>query len=232
MSRLGLAPGDVVDVGRLRVLRDEALVSEATHIALRYLSVRPRSRRELEIRLQRKSIAAEFVDAALARCEELGHVDDRAFAAALARDRIRLRPCGVFRLRAELRRRGVSEADAEAGIGQAFRDERVTEEELLARAAAGRAERLRRLAAPVADRRLFAFLRRRGFASGDIRAWMAAREERTPSRGDTPSSAAGYGSVSAGGGGPSSAPDRGPDSVGDEGAVGARDGESDDERSA
>lgn len=183
VSRLALEPGDPVDLRRLRALRAEALASEATHIALRYLSVRPRSRRELELRLLRKGVAAEFIDAALARCEELGHVDDRAFAAALARDRIRLRPCGVFRLRIELGRRGVSDADAESGIRQAFRDERVTEQELLERAAAGRVDRLRRLEPRVAKRRLFSFLRRRGFAPGDIRAWMA-REERAVAEGD------------------------------------------------
>lgn len=195
VRRLGLAPGDAVDLERLRSLRDQALAAEATHIALRYLSVRPRSRRELELRLRRKGVAPRLIEPALARCAELGYVDDRAFAAALSRDRIRLRPSGRRRLRDELRSRGVSEADAEAGIQEAFRDERVTEEELLERAARARADRMRRLKLDVAKRRLFRFLRRRGFDAGGIHAWLAAWEAE---RGDGPDESNGSGDVAYG----------------------------------
>lgn len=105
----------------------------------------------------------------MARCGELGYVDDRAFAAAFVRDRIRLKPRGVFRLRAELREKGVGESDAEAGIRRAFRETGTTERELLERAARKRWRRVGSDEPRTARRRLFEYLRRRGFPYAEIR---------------------------------------------------------------
>jgi regulatory protein len=172
VGALGLAVGDRLSEADLDALNRVAGTAEAIRIALRYLSVRPRSRRELELQLLGKGIDDNRVGAVLERCDELGYLDDRAFAAALARDRIRLRPCGVRSLEADLRSRGVSPDDASAGIRAAMEEEGVSEAELLERAAARRAASLAGLAPDIAARRLFAFLRRRGFAAADAREWI------------------------------------------------------------
>lgn len=169
---LGLARGDVIEDGRLRELESTAERAEAIRIALRYLSVRPRSRKELALHLQKKKVAGPAGEEALRRCDELGYLDDAMFAAAFARDRIRLRPCGVRRLMMDLRSKGVSEGDAALGIRQAMEDERVDESELLDRAARKRARSLARLEPEVARRRLFAFLTRRGFPGQAVRGWL------------------------------------------------------------
>ncbi len=170
--RLGLAVGDRVGDGLLTKLRNAADRAEAIRVAGRYLEARPRSRRELERRLARETLPPGPVSEAVAYWAARGYLDDRAFSAALARDRIRLRPCGEFRLRRELASRGVSEADAIEGIRQAFEEERVTEGELLDRAAARRWRALRGVPRDVATRRLLDFLSRRGFAAGPSREWV------------------------------------------------------------
>lgn len=169
---LGLSRGDDIESSAVAALLVQAERAEAMRIALSYLSVRPRSRHEVSIRLRQKGISALAGDAALERCDELGYLDDVAFAAAFARDRIRLKPCGVRRMKSDLRGRGVLEADALAGISEAFRDERTTESELLERAARRRARGLKNKDPEVARRRLFAFLTRRGFGGADVRAWL------------------------------------------------------------
>ncbi|MFV1987856.1 MAG: regulatory protein RecX [Gemmatimonadota bacterium] len=169
---LGLARGDTIDSGRLGELESAAERAEAIRIALRYLSFRPRSRQELVRQLRKKEVAEEPRDEALRRCEELGYLDDVAFAAAFSRDRIRLNPCGVRKMTTELRARGVSALDAASGIRDAMREERVEESELLDRAARKRARSLERLEPEVATRRLFAFLTRRGFPAAEIHGWM------------------------------------------------------------
>lgn len=169
---LGLSRGDEIDESAFGDLQTGAERAEAMRIALGYLSVRPRSRHEVAVRLRRKGIGAIAGEAALERCDELGYLDDVAFAAAFARDRIRLKPCGSRRMMSDLRGRGVLEADARAGIEEAFRDERTTEEELLERAARRRARSLRQRDPEVARRRLFAFLTRRGFDAFRVRAWL------------------------------------------------------------
>ena len=142
---------------------------EAWNAVLSYLSYRSRSCRELERHLRRRGYEQNLVDRALHRCGELGLVDDRAFAAAFSRDRIRLRPRGVIRLEAELLRKGVSREDAEAGIRAAFKDEELTELELLEATARRRWRRLAAADPSTARRRLFGHLARSGFPIDDVR---------------------------------------------------------------
>jgi len=137
--------------------------------ALRHLSVRPRSRAELERHLRRRGVPPERIPPVLARCAELGYLDDRAFATAMVRDRIRLRPRGLARLRAELREKGVEAGDAEAGIRGAFEEAGVTEADLLERAAEQRWRTLGGFPPAIRRRRLTAYLVRRGFPRVDIR---------------------------------------------------------------
>ena len=158
----------------LEGVRSSAGRAEAMRIGLRYLSVRPRSRREVERRMRRDRIDAAAIEHALERLTSLGYLDDAAFAAAFARDRIRLRPCGERRMRSDLLTRGVSPGAAERGIREAMAEEAVTEDELLERVAARRASRLKGTDPARARRRLFDYLARRGFAPGGIRAWIEA----------------------------------------------------------
>ena len=72
----------------------------------------------------------------------------------------------------ELLGKGVSRADAGAGIEEALRDEDVTEADLLERAARKRAARLRASDPERAARRLMSYLVRRGFPPDRARAWI------------------------------------------------------------
>jgi regulatory protein len=109
------------------------------------------------------------VERVVSRCRELGYVDDEEYAVAHVRDRIRLKPRGRFRLRMELRKKGISDRDAEAAIDRAFREEEVTEHDLLERAARKRWESRRSDDPETVRRRLYGYLRRRGFRGAEIR---------------------------------------------------------------
>lgn len=109
------------------------------------------------------------MEAALERCAELGYLDDRAFAAAYARDRIRLRPRAPALMEAELRRKGVSSEDARRGIARAMEDEDTSEEALLRRAARRRWRVLRGREPEVARPKLLGYLARRGFRAAAAR---------------------------------------------------------------
>ena len=177
VGRLGLAAGTEIDQAELAAVQEAAEYAEASRVALRYLSVRPRTRREVESRLRRADLRSEAIEHAVERLFDLGYLNDRSFAAAYARDRIRLRPCGVRRMRSDLWSKGVASHDAEAGIQEAMAQERITERDLLERVAGARAARLASLDPVVARRRLFGFLERRGFALSSIRAWIESHWE-------------------------------------------------------
>ena len=172
VHRLRLDVGLTLGSAELDAVRVAGGRAEAMFVGLRYLSVRPRSRREVERRLWRDRIDQAAIEHALERLAALGYLDDAQFAASFARDRIRLRPCGVRRMQSDLLARGVSREDADRGIREAMAEEGATEEALLERVAAARARRLAGVDPAKARRRLFDYLARRGFAAGSVRAWI------------------------------------------------------------
>jgi regulatory protein len=81
---------------------------------LRLLGGRAHSRVELQRKLARRGYTSEEVDAALARLEELGYLNDLAFAEGLVRVRSASR--GPRALSAELAKRGVGRAQADRAL--------------------------------------------------------------------------------------------------------------------
>lgn len=164
-----LQEGQILDGTELEALGTEVALAEALSAALSCLAYRPRSRTELQRHLRRKGHAEGPAQTAIGRCEELGYINDRAFALSFVRDRIRFRPSGRRRLMSELRARGVGAADADAALEEAFREFAVSELDLLRQSAVRRARALRSVERSAARRRLFGYLLRRGFAGADVR---------------------------------------------------------------
>ena len=169
--RLCVSIGDELTDEQVGRIVHASELAEAKESALRYLSYRPRTRAEVLRHLRGKGLEVH-AEAVLGRCEELGYVDDEAYALAFARERIRLRPRGVPRLVSELLSRGVSRDVAERAAVAALEEEDVTEEELLRVVAQRRVRALSGLQSAVARRRLSGFLVRRGFRPGAVRAMV------------------------------------------------------------
>ena len=140
-------------------------------IAARFLATRPRSRREVERRLQRAGAEDAVISATLDRLEQLGYVDDAAFVRWWAEQRDRHSPRGRRMVEAELRQRGIGR-EAIEGLRESWDDpERAPGDEHLPasdaeRAAVALERHLRGRAIPddrQAVQRLGMFLVRRGF---------------------------------------------------------------------
>jgi regulatory protein len=145
--------------------REPARPLDCHERALRLLSVRPRSRRELRDRLLRAGFEPEEVESELARLEEVGLVDDERFARALAEQQVLGRGAGGRAVMAALSARGVDRSTAEAALAEVERAGEAPDEEERARALAlARVGRLRGLPPERAYGRLVAFLVRRGHA--------------------------------------------------------------------
>jgi regulatory protein len=138
----------------------------AREIALRRLSVRARSRKELAQDLKDRDVPAEAAAAVLDRFAELGLINDAAFAEEWVESRGHR--SGAGRLRQELRVKGVADEHvAEATAGRDEADLTIARE-----IAARKAASMKGLDAVVRQRRLNAFLARRGFSSAVIRRVM------------------------------------------------------------
>jgi len=156
------------------LLRDDA-ADRAYGAALRFLSYRPRSRREIENYFRKKKIDPEMVPAVLERLERAGLLDDRAFATFWIENRQTFSPRGSWALRAEMRQKGVA-ADVIDDALEGLSDE----EEVAYEAATKKVHMLTVDNELEFFRRMVGFLQRRGFPY-DVAAAVARRifRERT-----------------------------------------------------
>jgi len=141
-------------------------VEAAYHAAVRALGQRARSRADLARRLSRKGHPKDAVEAALQRVEAGGMLNDQAFAEHYTQSRA-ARGRGPGRIRRDLLALGVQDADIDNAIGAQWPAD--TDPLVQARALAEkRAPQLAGLARPVGERRLLAYLARRGFRGRGI----------------------------------------------------------------
>lgn len=150
---------------------DQAVTS-ALRFVLRSTQNRPQTEAEIASKLRGRDYGDDTIDRTLAEARRQGAVDDAAFAAAWVEDRGRQRGFGAARLRDELARRGVTEADIDAALRHLDdRDDHTTAVEL----ARARARQLpANLSRDATIRRLGGYLVRRGHPPG--LAERAARE--------------------------------------------------------
>jgi regulatory protein len=94
-------------------------------------------------------------------------LDDESYALAYARDRIRRRPSGRGRILLELRGKGIGAELGKTAVDYVFAETGVSEVDL-AQQAAAKFRRKRGENADRARRRLYGFLRRRGFGGEAI----------------------------------------------------------------
>jgi len=136
-------------------IRDQLRYRLAVRRSLEFLSRRRRTRAELRTHLLKKFSEPE-TDAAIARVDELGYLDDESWAKDYVAN-LRARGRGRSLLARELSQRGIGEEARVSALAEHDdRDEAIT-------IARKRLRSLQRLAPEVRDRRLYAFLRRRGF---------------------------------------------------------------------
>jgi len=96
-------------------------LSAAMDAALRLLSIRARSRRELKLAMARRGLAESVQDAALSRLEELGYVDDSRFARDRASALLRNGKLGPRAVLQRLRGHGLPEEQARQALADAER---------------------------------------------------------------------------------------------------------------
>ena len=139
-------------------------VAAAREIALRRLSVRARSRKELTQDLKSRDVSADAAAEVLDRFVEVGLINDAAFAQEWVESRGRR--SGASRLRQELRLKGVAEEHIAEAIGGRDEQADLTNARELATRKAATMKGLDRV---VRQRRLTALLARRGYSSAVIR---------------------------------------------------------------
>jgi len=151
---------------------EEAAVLATYDRALNMLAFRGRSASELRRSLVRKGEERARVDVAVERLREAGLLDDASFARQFARSKVLGAGHSRRRLQQELARKGVARDTADEAIGDVMEQEAVDEVALVEAAARKKLRSLAKLDPVIRDRRLWAYLARRGHDSTSIREVM------------------------------------------------------------
>ncbi len=123
LAHFGLREGLTLSPEELSQLLERTLTQKVKERAFTLLSYKSYTRSLLRQRLLREDLApGDCVDAVLDRLEELGLLDDRDYALRCAKDLTRLKRYAPGRVRQELRRRGLEQADIDAALKQCEQD--------------------------------------------------------------------------------------------------------------
>ena len=146
---------------------EDKQLKRAKNSAYRYLTIRPRSNKELADKLHDKKFSDPVITAVLEHVTRLGYLDDGKFAAQWAASRIRSRGFGKRRLEHELRIKGISRDIIKETLTTLF--EESAESDIARKEAEKKLRTLTRFEPEVRRRRLAGFLERKGFSSDIIR---------------------------------------------------------------
>lgn len=143
---------------------DEGEIKRARNRALRYLSYRDRSEREMRTYLTDKDFSQPTIDQTVAYLKNLSYIDDPRFARQWGRMRIEGKQFGKFRLQQELRQKGLNAELIEDTLQELYGA--VDEVDLARTSVEKKMKGWQHLDKTKQKRRLAQFLQRRGF-SGD-----------------------------------------------------------------
>ncbi len=172
MADLGLRPEQSVNTEPVEWRAAEERMSQARAAAMRLLEYRPRSRGELTRRLHQRDFDSQTISRVMDRLVELDLVNDERFARQMVQSLTRSRNLGKQAIFEKLRRAGISRELAEAVIEQELAD--YDESQPAQQAAEKYLPRLADIEPAAQRRRLYGYLRRRGFSYEVIQQVMAA----------------------------------------------------------
>ena len=145
-------------------------------LALNFVSIRPRSEKEIREYLVKKihrwGISESLLEDIINRLSELGYVDDLTFSQAFISSRNRFRPKGKRLITQELKQKGISSDVIENALNRLERDEEGGESsqvDLARRAVQKRLQSFKRYDKQERRNKLYSFLLRRGFDHDTIR---------------------------------------------------------------
>ncbi len=154
-----LQVGQVLDDEKIASLKAQDDFERVYLQAIHFLSYRPRSAEEVRKNLRKRKVASPLIEPTITRLEKQGFLNDIEFAKFWVENRNAFRPRGERALKAELRRKGISEEIIDEVL-----EALVDEERLAYQAGLKKAKKLKRYEWQDFRKKLSAFLARRGFS--------------------------------------------------------------------
>lgn len=145
---------------------DEVELKKARFYALKLINFRPRTIEELTDRLKEKGFSALTLTQVVEEFTKKGLLDDAKFSKLWVDSRMASKPKGAMLLKKELQSKGVDEQVIDEVISKATKGS--NEYDIVKQLADARMRYLSGLDKITAKRRLFGFLKRRGFSTETV----------------------------------------------------------------
>jgi regulatory protein len=146
---------------------EEKELKRARNAAYRYLTIRPRSRAEVEKKLGERGFPSGIITSVIDHLLRLGYLNDEQFARQWAAGRVRSRGFGRRRIEQELRAKGIGRDIIRETLEGSFQEP--SELEVARKEAEKKIRSLGRFEPDVRRRRLAGFLERKGYPPDIIR---------------------------------------------------------------
>jgi regulatory protein len=144
----------------------KSIPDKAESYAYRLLNYRPRTELEIRDKLKQRGFAEDIIDCLVLKLKEKSLVDDYNFARMWAKYRMQGNNHGFFKIRQELLEKGIDKNTVE-DIEQLLKED-FNEYDTAKQLIMPRLKSMGGLDKDKAQRRLYSYLKRRGFSSGTI----------------------------------------------------------------
>ena len=160
VSRLGLEKGEGLTEQKIKNILIQKSENEAKEVALRFLSFRRRTEKEIKDKLKKKGFDERTIKSTIAKLKDYDLINDSEFATAWVKERLAYKPRGKKLLRQELWKKGIKKDIIDQVTEELCQDEDKSASELLEKIK----KRYKSLEPKVARRRMLSLLLRRGFS--------------------------------------------------------------------
>ena len=157
---MGVKKGDSLTEQQIKKITKEERKKEAKDVALRILSFRRRTEKQVKDKLQKKGFDEKTIKATIDKLKEFDLINDLEFATSWVKDRLAFKPRGKKLLKQELWKKGIAKDIIEQVTEELCQDEDKSALELVEKIRG----RYKDLDPKGAKRRMFNFLLRRGFS--------------------------------------------------------------------
>ncbi len=168
VTELGVVVGRAWTADLAEAVAESERADLAVHKARGYLSRRPHTHRQLDLKLNQAGFEAKARREALERLDRAGLIDDRAYAERLIEELKQRKGAGPRLVRSKLAAAGVDGKTVDELMSQGHGDE-LSEPERAMAYAESQLGGLRRLEPEAAKRRLYGRMARRGYDTSVIR---------------------------------------------------------------
>ena len=158
--RLGLKKGEDLTERKIKDILSQKSENEAKNIALKFLSFRRRTEKEIRDKLKSKGFDEKSIKSTIDKLKGYDLINDSEFATAWVKERLAYKPRGKRLLKQELWKKGIRKDIIERVTDELCQDEDKSASELLEKIR----RRYKNLEPKVARRRMLGVLLRRGFS--------------------------------------------------------------------